>query len=68
MGRAFYDQGLIFDATANFLGFVTSWSSKWTIGSNRSVPGSLVYGTDFLASNPTGLLNVGFVTSLRLNP
>jgi hypothetical protein len=32
IGGNFYEQGLFIDLTANALGIVMGWSSKWTIG------------------------------------
>ena len=41
-GAIFYDQGFFLDPAANPFGAVSTLGAKWTIGSGRGGPGSLV--------------------------
>jgi hypothetical protein len=67
-GAQFYDQAAFFDAAANPLGFVPTWSSRWTIGSGIGAPGASVAAVGNSARNPTGTLSPGFVATMQLNP
>ncbi|MEZ5964831.1 MAG: hypothetical protein R3F56_13380 [Planctomycetota bacterium] len=54
IGRDFYDHAALVDPAANAFGIVTTWSSKWTIGSNRGQPGAFVSAVGNSAGNATG--------------
>lgn len=53
-GQSFFDHAALFDASANAFGIVTTWSSRWIIGTNTGQPGAFVYATGNNAANPTG--------------
>ncbi|MCC6671183.1 MAG: hypothetical protein IT458_08980 [Planctomycetes bacterium] len=67
-GAIFYDHAMFIDPPANAWGVVTTWSSKWTIGTNRGAPGAMVYATGASALNPSGTLSLETVPSFQLNP
>lgn len=67
IGRSFYDHAAFVDPAANAFGIVTTWSSKWTIGSNRGQPGAFVYAVGNAAGNATGSRTNEAVVSLLLN-
>jgi hypothetical protein len=67
-GKTFFDQGLFLDPFANAWGVVTSWSSKWTIGSGNGVSAAMVSAVGANASNPMGILRERVGVSLKLNP
>jgi len=53
-GQSFYDHAALVDTAANAFGIVTTWSSRWVIGTNRGQPGAFVSATGNSAGNPTG--------------
>jgi hypothetical protein len=65
-GNWFYDQGAFFDAAANPLGVVSTWPSKWYIGTLAGPQASTVYRIQDTASNPTGTKRNGYGTHLRI--
>lgn len=65
-GQTFYDQGVFVDTRANRLGLVTSWSSQWTVGTNRGQPGAFVSALGTAASGPVGTRQNEFTVSVRL--
>ncbi len=67
IGFTFHDHAAIVDVAANAFGLVTTWSSKWTVGSNRGQPGAMVYAVGNSAANPTGTRAVETTVSLQLN-
>ncbi|MCC6671184.1 MAG: hypothetical protein IT458_08985 [Planctomycetes bacterium] len=67
-GQNFYDDALWLDPAANPWGVVTSWSSKWTIGTNTGAPAAMVYATGNSAGNPTGTLSLSTAPTFQLNP
>ena len=66
-GVQFYDHAALVDAAANNFGIVTTWSSRWRIGSNRGQPGCFVYATGNSAGNATGTRTNEAVVSINLN-
>jgi hypothetical protein len=66
-GQSFYDHALFVDPGANPAGWVTTWSSKWTIGTNKGSPAAIVFATGANAANPTGTYQPEVGISTRLN-
>jgi hypothetical protein len=67
-GASFFEHAAFVDPAANALGLVTTWSSKWTIGSGVGAPGAMVAATGSSNANPTGSLLNGTLPTLQLNP
>ncbi|MCA8968795.1 MAG: hypothetical protein KDC95_03400 [Planctomycetes bacterium] len=65
-GSAFYDHTLWLDAQANSAGWVTGWSSKWSIGTGIGAPSAFIYssGTSYTAT--TGPLTAGACPTWQL--
>jgi hypothetical protein len=67
-GAAFYDHAAFVDPLANAMGLVTTWSSKWSIGTQIGAPGTLVSAVGAAATNPSGQLTRALLPTLQLNP
>ena len=66
-GGVFYDHAAFLDPLANAWGVVTTWSSKWTVGTGIGAPAATVYATGNTATTATtGSLQKGTVASLQL--
>jgi hypothetical protein len=65
-GLSFYDHALFLDPAANKAGWVTTWSSKWYIGTGVGPSANTVYKIQDTASSPTGTLRTGYGTHVRL--
>jgi hypothetical protein len=53
-GQSFFDQAAFVDPTANALGLVTVWSSKWTFGTTPAPAATKVYALLNSNNSPTG--------------
>jgi hypothetical protein len=65
-GSAFYDHAVFVDPLANAAGLVTTWSSKWSIGTQIGAPAAYLSATGNSNMNPTGTLVPGGCISLQL--
>lgn len=66
-GGVFYDHAAFLDPAANSWGVVTTWSSKWIIGTNIGAPGATIaVSGNTAATATTGSLSKGTVTTLQL--
>jgi hypothetical protein len=67
-GASFFDHCVFSDPTANPLGLVTGWSSRWNIGTQIGAPGAMVAATGAAAMGATGTVAMGTLPTLQLNP
>ena len=62
-----HDHAAFLDAAANGWGVVTTWSSKWIIGTGIGAPGATVSATgNSAATATTGSVAKGTVATLQL--
>ncbi|GEM_PF-3683117 len=65
-GKSFFDQGLVLDKKANTAGWITTWSSKWTIGTLKGPDANTLYRIRDTSSSPTGFFRKGWGTIVRI--
>ena len=67
-GGVFYDHAAFLDPLANTWGVVTTWSSKWIVGTGIGAPGSTLGVTgNTAATATTGSISRGLLATLQLN-
>ena len=65
-GDWFYDQSVFLDPTANALGLVVTWPSKWYVGTGRGPSANMLYNLQDTTNRPSGSIFFGRGTHLRV--
>lgn len=65
-GASFYDHAFFLDPPANPAGIVTTWSSRWKVGTHPGVAAALLYTFATVTGSPTGTLRGRTGVSIKL--